>query len=255
MTTTPHNFDLELQTKLESIESRRQAKDWQPQRAASSNKGTPHPAIIRAVGLRKLEIPVGKWTEQFIYQNTPPSSIINILEGHILDEDKHDLQLSYLADYLGSTDIPEEAQELTDRWLNLACDSLLKKMALEAGVFFPILGMMGVYAQGDLFIQATRQWISSDESAHVASARTLIAYLNKSGADIKPPAGLRKLVEDTVTYIVGANSKDLKKWLSASESGLTSGKIIGGDEMTGVASMETFTQRRNNEIPYQNQSK
>jgi hypothetical protein len=253
--TTTITFDVNLEEKLMGIESRRQFKDWEPQKAASNNKGFIHPAIIRAIGLRKLEIPVGEWTDKFIFENYPPAPIARILQGHIWDEDKHDTQLEYLAEYAGAEGIPEEAKQLTDRWLDLPCDSLLKKMALEAGVFFPILGMMSVYAQNDLFIQSTRQWISSDESAHVASARTIIAHLNRAGAGIKPTAALRDLVKDTITYIVGSNSPDLKKWLAASESGLKSGTIVGGDEMTGVASMETFTQYRNNEIPYQNQSK
>jgi hypothetical protein len=210
---------------LESIEARRQFPHWTPRKAVSPAKSPAHPTIVRAVGLRGLEIPVGEWTAQFC-ETIKDDAVEVILSGHINDEENHDTQLEFLAEYLGAKLVPEAADQLVDRWLTLECHPLLKKMVLEAGVFFPLLGMMGVYSKGDIFIQNVRQWISSDESAHVASSRAIIDFLRKQGQVITVPPGLLPLVADTIRYICGGVDED--KWLKASRSGVTTGRIEGG---------------------------
>jgi hypothetical protein len=241
-----------LQT-LQNIESRRQFRGWEPRKAVSQATGTFSHILVRAIGLRGLEIPVGEWTEQFIETYDLGSDVADILRGHIDDEDNHDLQLSYLAEYMGCQAVPIAADDLVDRWLRLECHPLLKKMVLEAGVFFPILGMMGVYAKSDLLIQNVRQWISSDEAAHVASSRAIIDYLRKNGEQIIVPPGLLELVTDTIKYL--CNGADEEKWLRASRSGISTGKIEGGDRLTTVSVQEQFTQKTNSEILYQSRNK
>lgn len=239
----------ELEQKLKSIESRRTLKNWEVKAPSRKSKLVTHGAILRAVALRGLEIPVGEWTDQFCASNPNPE-ITEILRTHIKDEEKHDSQLDYLAQYLGCVDIPPRAKELTERWLTLECHPLLKKMVLEAGVFFPILGMFAVYGKTDLYLQSVRQWVSADESAHVASSRLVIHYLRLQGEHITVPSELMELTRDTISWVCGG--KDEARWQSASRSGLTDGRIIGGAEMTTVAVPDHFTQRANQEISYQN---
>jgi hypothetical protein len=239
---------MDLLQKLKAIEARRQFPDWKPRKAVSPLTGSMHPIIVRSVGLRKLEIPVAAWTAEFCEALGDPE-VEAILSGHIQDEEKHDTQLEYLAEYLGAKIVPPEADELVDRWLTLECHPLLKKMFLEAGVFFPILGMMGVYAKSDLLIQSVRQWISSDESAHVASSRLIIDHLRKTGETIVLPPGLIPLVRDTISYI--CQGVDEERWQRSSRSGVSTGKIEGGAQMTTVAVPDHFTQKTNSEILYQ----
>jgi hypothetical protein len=239
---------MSLLTRLQAIESRRQFPNWKPRKAVSPLTGSMHPIIIRAVGLRGLEIPVGEWTAKFCEDLGDPE-VAAILSGHIQDEENHDTQLEYLAEYLGAKIVPPEADELVDRWLTMECHPLLKKMVLEAGVFFPILGMMGVYAKSDLLVQSVRQWISSDESAHVASSRLIIDHLRKNGETIVVPLRLLPLVRDTISYI--CQGTDEERWQKASYAGVSTGKIEGGERMTTVAVPEHFTQETNLEILYQ----
>lgn len=235
--------------KLQQIEDRRQFPNWVPRQAVSGSTGTFHPVLIRALGLRGLEIPVGEWTDQFIQDTPELSPIHHILLNHIKDEENHDTQLEYLAEHMGAKIVPEVADQLVDRWVTLDCHPLLKKMVLEAGVFFPILGMMGVYGKSNILIQNVRQWISSDESAHVASSRLIIDYLRRNNQDIKPPTELLELVRETIKYI--CQGTDEEKWLKASFSGITTGKIFEGSRLTTVAVQDPFTQTSNSEILYQ----
>jgi hypothetical protein len=241
--------NLTLIEKLQLIEGRRQFLNWKPRQAASEATESFNPILIRAVGLRGLEIPVGEWTAQFIQDTPELSPIHHILLGHIEDEENHDTQLEYLAEHMGAKVVPEEADILVDHWLTLNCHPLLKKMVLEAGVFFPLLGMMGVYGKSNILIQNVRQWISSDESAHVASSRLIIDYLRRNGQHIVPPPALMTLVQDTIKYI--CQGTDEEKWLKASLSGITTGKIFEGERLTTVAVQDPFTQNRNSEILYQ----
>lgn len=243
---------MQLLEKLQNIEARRQFPNWEPRQAVSPAIGTFHPALIRAIGLRGLEIPVGEWTAQFI-DTIQDDAIAVILNGHINDEENHDRQLEYLAEYMGAKMVPPEADSLVDRWLTLECHPLLKKMVLEAGVFFPLLGMMGVYGKNDLFIQSVRQWISSDEAAHVASSRVIVGHLRDSGAVIKVPPQLLELTKATIRYICGG--VDEERWLKASISGISTGKIEGGVSMTTVSLPQQFTQHTNAEILYQSKAK
>jgi len=240
---------LTLIEKLQLIEGRRQFLNWKPRQAASEATETFSHMLIRAVGLRGLEIPVGEWTAQFIQDTPELNPIHHILLGHIEDEENHDVQLEYLAEHMGAKIVPEEADILVDRWLTLNCHPLLKKMVLEAGVFFPILGMMGVYGKSNILIQNIRQWISSDESAHVASSRLIIDYLRRNGQNIAPSRDLMSLVQDTIRYICQGTDED--KWLKASRSGITTGRIFEGESLTTVAVQDPFTQNRNSEILYQ----
>jgi len=241
--------NLTLIEKLQLIEGRRQFLNWKPRQVASDATETFNPMLIRAVGLRGLEIPVGEWTAQFIQDTPELSPIHHILLNHIEDEENHDTQLEYLAEHMGAKVVPEEADILVDRWLTLNCHPLLKKMVLEAGVFFPVLGMMGVYGKSNILIQNVRQWISSDESAHVASSRLIIDYLRRNGQHISPPPALMTLIQDTIKYI--CQGTDEEKWLKASLSGITTGKIFEGEKLTTVAVQDPFTQNRNSEILYQ----
>jgi len=241
-----------LLEKLEAIESRRQFPNWEPRRAVSPAAGTFHPTLVRTVGLRGLEIPVGEWTAQFI-ETIQDHAVAMILDRHIADEENHDTQLEYLAEYMGAKVVPPEADALVDRWLILKAHPLLKKMVLEAGVFFPLLGMMGVYGKNDILIQSVRQWISSDEAAHVASSRVIINHLREQGEVIDVPPELVQLVKETIAYICGGVEED--RWQKASWSGLTTGKIEGGAALSTVTLPQQFTQYTNAQILYQSKNK
>lgn len=246
----------ELLHKLQLIEARRQDRTWQPVKPNGTPNNAPHTSLIRSLMLRKLEIPVKLWTNHSTlslgYALGP--DITSILESHAMDEDKHDTQLDWLARYWGIPSLEGDhqetyqgAQKLMEQWLDLPCEPIVKKMCLESGVFFPILGMMSVYSRSDLFTQSVRQWITSDENAHVASSRLIIKHLG-----LKIPRLLNTLVEDTIDWLTeNLPTEDQARWKRLSYQGMRTGQFDSGDELSTVSVPESFTQAANNRIPYQ----
>lgn len=245
-----------LLTKLQKIESRRQDREWEPVRPNGTPNNSPHTTLIRSLMLRRLEIPVKLWTKHStisLGEELGPD-ISAILESHAYDEDKHDKQLDWLAEYWKVDSLEvwpkptyQESKRLCDLWENYPCEPIVKKMCLESGVFFPILGMMSVYSNTDIFTQSVRQWITSDENAHVASSRLIIKHLG-----LKIPRTLNDLVEETIDWIVeNLPTEDQARWKRVSYQGMRSGVFDDGDSLSTVSVPESFTQATNSRIPYQ----
>jgi hypothetical protein len=235
---------MNLAEKLEMIQNKRQDKNWNPKQTTARPQSKSHPVMGRALELRHLEITVQDWTLISADQEGYSGIISDTLASHARDEDKHDQQLLWLAEYWGCVGTSAKAFYLIENWQQLDVDPMVKKMCLEAGVFFPILAMMAKYASQDLYTQAIRQWIMSDESAHVAVARLLV-----SESRLKIPQPLVDLVEDTIRFIVGDYDTDY--WLKMSYNALRSGAIPQSESVSTVAEPDPFTQRSRKHIAYQ----
>lgn len=247
----------DVASKMIEIEDRRQHKGWEVKTPSGKARTPLNPTLHRCLSLRYLEIPVQEWTEDFIMDQPDDPRlgiVLGILGGHAQDEDKHDAQLCILADYWKAgvldhefPDVPDEADKISKAWMEFECPSIVKKMVLESGVFFPILGMMARYAPEDLFTQSVREWITSDENAHVASSRVLIRSLN-----LKIPSGLTDLVRGTINFLTrDLPEQEQAKWVRLSDNGLRSGRLGNELGISVVPVPEAFTQTRNHRIPYQ----
>lgn len=245
---------MNLEAQLNQIESRRQHKNWEVMKPVGSARTLVHPTIYRCLCLRFLEIPVKEWTQDYMAGSELGTVVVSILDSHSRDEDKHDAQLEILAEYWRVPlhhemypKIQDTADQLSQRWMSLDTPAIVKKMALECGVFFPILGMLAKYAPEDLFTQSVREWITSDENAHVASSRLIVKALG-----LRISVELQELVRETIEFLVDDKDEGTRKmWHRLSSRGLRTGSM--GDELgiSVVSVPEAFTQTNNHRIPYQ----
>lgn len=196
---------------LQSYQSRRRFPNWQPKPAGvqySGDKSTPaYQVLLRCLDFLPLELQVAEWDkEASCYAQVDnldySSDILDILYRNAADEDKHDVVLRYLCDYLGKLwdwnddnfVMPTEAHNLLERWSSLDCHPLVAMYALEIGVFYSILPTL--LRSGDVYAATVAQWISDDEVVHVNTGLRLMKALG-----LKLTFGCLQLVRDTNLYI------------------------------------------------------
>ena len=74
--------------------------------------------IVRALGLRHMELPVGDFITDALASEVP-SLAREILGSNVKDEENHDLALSYIANAYGVDEKAEsEALRLRDAWVS-----------------------------------------------------------------------------------------------------------------------------------------
>jgi hypothetical protein len=163
-------------------------------------------ALARALSLRVLEIPVGEFIAEACKKDIPEGSK-SLLESNIVDEERHDLALQYVADSVKGymPDYTEEANKIRDVWVEASEHPILKAMVLERGIFFVILPMFRFL--GNVGMRTTSADISRDEQTHVACNTQ---FCNELGIELTPY--LDKLRKATISWVV----QDLKivdnKW-------------------------------------------
>lgn len=211
---------MDLVSQLEKIEEKK--SEWEVTGYLIPSSQPPHPVLSRCLELRGLELDVQGWTEEYSggLSDQEYGKVINILDSHAKDEDKHEQILDFLQSYWGGVEVGQEAQELMEEWQDLKSNPMVKKTFLEAGVFFSVLPLITRYSDYDGYTSRVADWIMTDEQRHVRSARLLMSYFSLKGS-----RKLLGLIEKTIRWILKSESITVQdKWVSRSLSIALSGK-------------------------------
>lgn len=203
--------------------------------------------IFRALALRHMELPVGDFIQDAL-KNEVPEMARDLLRSNIIDEEKHDLALGYIANAIGVDETAEaEAMRLRDAWIAHPDHTVLKAMVAERSIFFVLLPFFRF--NGDAGLRTVSADISRDEQVHVA-ANSLVC--RELGLTISP--SLDKLRKATIAWAMQplkrSKNKYLDKqfWLDQSDSLMYSGKAEGLLE-TQRARMPAFFEHANPNLP------
>lgn len=236
MTTTPYD----------KLLSRK--RSWTPVRpTAGKLKPGSETTIFRALALRQLELPVGDFILQATKKDVPAASL-DLLRSNIVDEEKHDLALGYIAEALGTDPKAEaEAAQLTKAWIDHPDHTVLKAMVLERSIFFVLLPFFRF--NGDAGLRTVSADISRDEQVHVAANSLVCKELN-----LKISTSLDTLRKATIQWVMQPLIQsedrylDRQFWIDQSDSLLYSGKAEGLIE-TKRARMPAFFEHANTNLP------
>ena len=202
-------------------------------------------AMLRALSVRNLEIPVGDFIKNALKKDYPAAAQ-EVLESNIKDEEKHDLALDYIARAHQLEDIPEAAR-IQKAWIESPEHPVLKAMVLERSVFFVLLPFFRW--NGDAGCRTVSADISRDEQVHVAVNSLVCKELG-----LQVTQNLDKLRKATVAWIMqplGSNENpylDREFWLTQSDSLLYNGKAEGLIA-TRRARMPAFFEHSNVNLP------
>lgn len=223
-------------------------RTWTPVRPTAGDlKPGSEDTIFRALSLRQLELPVGDFIREATKKDVPAASL-DLLRSNIVDEEKHDLALGYIADAHGTDPQYEaEAAQITKAWIEHPDHTVLKAMVLERSIFFVLLPIFRF--NGDAGLRTVSADISRDEQVHVA-ANSLVC--KELGLTLSP--SLDRLRKATIHWVVKDLSRsdnrylDKQFWLDQSDSLLYSGKADGLIE-TKRARMPAFFEHSNSNLP------
>lgn len=227
-------------------------RDWTPVQTKAGNLNeTAAPSIFRALALRSLELPVGEFIRNACKGEIPEASRA-LLESNIVDEERHDLALSYIANAIG-TDAKAEstASQIRQAWVDHPDHTIVKSMVLERSVFFVILPFFRYH--GDAGLRTVSADISRDEQVHVAANSLVCQELGYTFS--KSLDELRKATIDWVLKplpMVQLDEKDRylssNFWMNQSDSLLYNGTAPGLTH-TKSARMPAFFEHSNSNLP------
>ena len=224
-------------------------RKWTPvQTTAGTCKEGAEEAILRALALRHMELPVGDFITDALASEVP-SLAREILGSNVKDEENHDLALGYIANAYGVDEQAEaEALRLKSAWETHPDHTITKALVAERAIFFVLLPFFRF--NGDAGMRTVSADISRDEQIHVAVnslAHTELGY------NISP--SLDKLRKATINWVmqplkVGASDKylDKKFWLDSSDRLMYEGKAPELSE-TKAARMPAFFEHSNVNLP------
>jgi plasmid stability protein len=206
-------------------------------------------AIYRALALRHLELPVSEFLKQGLEKELPKTAgVVEALKSNILDEERHDQALEYVAAAHGTESKAEaEGRHILRAWMDAPEHPILKAAILERSVFFVLLPFYRF--NGDIGIRTTAADISRDEQTHVAIHSMVCSELG-----LKSTSSLNRLRRATVGWVMDSlgtsENKYLDKdfWLSQSDSLYERGKAPGLSD-TQRARMPAFFEASNNDLP------
>jgi hypothetical protein len=223
-------------------------RTWTPVQTTAGNlRPGAEAAIYRALALRCLELPVGDFIEDALKHEVPDLSR-DLLRSNILDEEKHDLALGYIANALGTDPQAElEAQRLKDAWEAHPDHTVLKAMVAERSVFFVLLPFFRF--NGDAGLRTVSADISRDEQVHVACNSIVCSELNLTASP-----SLDRLRRATIQWVMQPLGKSENKyldrefWIAQSDSLMYQGKAEGLSE-TKRSRMPAFFEHSNSNLP------
>ena len=202
--------------------------------------------IFRALALRHMELPVGDFIKEAL--NEIPEASHQLLQSNVLDEEKHDQALGYIANAIGTNEKAEqEAKRLRDAWVAHPDHTVLKAMVAERAIFFVLLPFFRF--NGDAGLRTVSADISRDEQVHVGANSLVCRELG-----LTVSTSLDKLRLATINWVMqplGNSSNkylDKKFWLDQSDSLMYSGKAEGLLE-TQRARMPAFFEHANPNLP------
>ena len=224
-------------------------RKWTPvQTTAGTCKEGAEEAILRALALRHMELPVGDFITDALASEVP-SLAREILGSNVKDEENHDLALGYIANAYGVDEQAEaEALRLKSAWETHPDHTITKALVAERAIFFVLLPFFRF--NGDAGMRTVSADISRDEQIHVAVnslAHTELGY------NISP--SLDKLRKATINWVMqplGINTVDKyldkKFWLESSDRLMYEGKAPQLAE-TKSARMPAFFEHSNVNLP------
>ena len=221
-------------------------RKWTPvQMTAGALTEGAEEAVMRALALRQLELPVGDFIVNSLKGDIPENAR-GILEMNVIDEENHDLALSYAASAIGVDDKAEaEAAALTKAWINHPDHTVCKAMVLERAVFFTILPFFRAF--GDAGLRTVSADISRDEQIHVATNSLVCRELG-----LTPSPSLDKLRKATVNWVfeplTGDEKLGKKFWTDSSDRLMYQGKAPELS-FTQSARMPSFFEHSNVNLP------
>ena len=221
-------------------------RKWTPvQMTAGTMTEGAEEALMRALALRQLEIPVGDFIANSLKGDIPDNAR-EILEMNVVDEENHDLALGYAASALGVDDKAErEAKSLTRAWIHHPDHTICKAMVLERAVFFTILPFFRAF--GDAGLRTVSADISRDEQIHVATNSLVCRELG-----LTPSPTLDKLRKATVNWVFeplkGDEKLGKKFWTDSSDRLMYQGKAPELS-FTQSARMPSFFEHSNVNLP------
>jgi len=202
--------------------------------------------IFRALALRHMELPVGDFINEAL--NETPKAAHELLKSNVLDEEKHDQALGYIANAIGTNQKAEqEAIRLRDAWIAHPDHTVLKAMVAERAVFFVLLPFFRF--NGDAGLRTVSADVSRDEQVHVGCNSLICREL---GLTVSP--SLDKLRKATINWVMQPLGKSANKyldkqfWLDQSDSLMYRGKAEGLLE-TQRARMPAFFEHSNSDLP------
>jgi|TARA_B100001093_G_scaffold106905_1_gene99221 hypothetical protein len=165
-------------------------------------------AIYRALAIRHMELPVGDFITETLSKEVPEIAR-TLLESNVVDEERHDLALNYIAEVHGlDAKAEREAMLLRDAWIAHPDHTVLKALVAERAIFFVILPFNRFC--GDAGLRTVSADISRDEQIHVA-CNSLVC----SAMGLRPSASLDKLRKATINWIFEPlKDQSLNKYLS-----------------------------------------
>jgi len=223
-------------------------RKWTPvQTTAGTCREGAEEAILRALALRNLELPVGGFIRDGLATDVPKLSR-KLLESNVTDEENHDLALGYIANAYGVDKKAEsEALRLREAWTSHPDHTILKAMVAERAIFFVLLPFFRF--NGDAGMRTVSADISRDEQIHVA-ANSLVC--RELGLTVSP--SLDKLRKATINWVMqplGSNTDkylDKKFWLDSSDRLMYEGKAPELSD-TKAARMPAFFEHSNVNLP------
>ena len=223
-------------------------RKWTPVKpTAGKCKEGAEEAILRALALRHMELPVGDFISDALSSEVPPLAR-EILHSNVLDEENHDLALGYVSESYGVDEQAEkEAIRIRDAWIAHPDHTITKAMVAERAVFFVLLPFFR--RNGNDGMRTVSADISRDEQIHVATNSIVHREL---GLDISP--SLDKLRKATIHWVMqplGKNASkhlDQKFWLDASDHLMYQGKAPELSD-TKAGRMPAFFEHSNVNLP------
>ena len=199
-------------------------RKWTP---VQTTKGVVKPGseqvLQRALALRHMELPVGSFISDAL-EATVPESARDLLLSNVIDEERHDTALGYIANVHGvDAKAESEAIRLRDAWIAHPDHTILKAMVAERAIFFVLLPLFRFC--GDAGMRTTSADISRDEITHVACNSLLCEEM---GLTWSP--SLDKLRKATIQWVMeplGINTDkylDRKFWTDSSDRLMYTGK-------------------------------
>jgi hypothetical protein len=164
--------------------------------------------ILRALAIRHLELPVKTMLQEGLERDLPSTpGLIEAIESNILDEERHDEALNYVAAAHGVDEAAEkEALRIRDAWLAHPAHPLAKVAVLERSLFFTILPFFRF--NGDKGIRTVASDVSRDEICHAFVHTKICDEMNETYG--KSLDELRKM---TALWIYDKLGKSEDKWL------------------------------------------
>lgn len=224
-------------------------RTWTPVQPAP---GVLHPgaeeAVLRALSLRTLELPVGEFIRDGLAKDVPDEAR-ELLQSNVIDEERHDLALGYVANIHKPDAVDElEAFCIRDQVEQHPDHTVLKAMVLERSIFFVLLPMFRFL--GDAGLRTVSADISRDEQVHVAANSLVCQQLGLTFSN-----SLDQLRKEIIRWVVEPlpefnDNRYLSRsfWTQQSDNLMYTGKADGLSE-TRRARMPAFFEHSNQNLP------